>query len=812
MMSKLLLITLVLLTLILSPQALAQTEHRNNWQVVVIPNPKVLIKPEHQATFKRVKDVLSAALQTAGYDVFGQSQLGLSDCISELCTAQNEHQLLQQAKRAVQNTSDQTIARINLLLIYDVIISEKNGGWFIRVPAYTLELDNGKQGDHWTGAQRTFSQRAVRHCQGGCLNNWWAQSAASIASDAAHGVIVQLNQRVPVIEYQLVLQDFTPNETHLLEQLIRENDQAHDQGNDQNNKSEYSFALKLNNRSQLLHQLTTRHYRYQSSSSVDFLTRHFDQIAQHSQVATTVLYQQEKRRFTLRRIGMPYMSAYITALVLLLMAGYGLLVERRYRLHQAQMDKFSQAGQPEMAMAYFQKMTTLGWPKKKHWLDLWASWQEALTALEQSCAEAEQLAVDGQYLVAAAQLQAVVETHGVSAAATRLLTKLEQWQQGLVLFYNAKQNLLTESACDPDQVVTQLVEAKNLNPMLAEQIGLLEETAEQARQRRQTANSIEQIKLTMAAGQPYKALALADQVLQAMKATAESGAPLSQPQSHPQSQSKPQSKPQSKYQAKIRAVRADIVEQMTLPDDHIVGQGALQQICFYRGHQLVLGRHGGGHQKFLGLGYKRLSRAGFQNTLSRKDEYFTVSDDGSSNGSWFDGQMMQSQQCYKISDGSVLALGGQRSSVSAGRRLPAKAGSCRLSLHIPSQSPGALVVKPQDDALALLDKALNRANLQTSWPTISEDRQKTWVLPGEAIVMGIDDQGQIDIGCLNGSMAIAELCFAKGLQIKPLVADLPITFDGITVAGEVPVISGVDININGLSMGFSTIKSSAQKS
>ncbi|MFT4926378.1 MAG: hypothetical protein ACI8WB_002476 [Phenylobacterium sp.] len=771
--------------------AASAPQSTGGWQIVVVPNPAAEIKAEYKEAFKRVRGILSSSLQNAGYNVFSASQLGLTDCLNEPCPTLTEYQLLQQARK----TNSQTNGKINLLLIYDVVISKKTAGWHIRVPAYTLELDSGKQADHWTGSQRDFSDRTVnrsfgdsaRRCLGSCFANWLAQSAASITRDAGHGVIVQLNERTRQIDYQLIVSDFALGEMPQIEQLLRQN------------ISELTFSLDRDHRSQLLHQLANKHYRYRSAHLAGVLTGQLQQLLTTAEVAGKVSYQRDNRVFTISREGMPYLVDYIVVLFLLSSLVYALLAGWRFKLNQMRITRLIDAGQIEHGIDYVNRMMTLGWPKKRGWLEQLCHWQNALKAIQQGCDNAQTLAGNGQYSLACAELQAVVNCHGDSEAANQLLAKLQDWQKGLVLFNQASRALVD----DPTGAVAHLTEAKALNPMLTAKITDLQADADKAVEQRYWINRVqaadEQARQLMVTGQSnqayqaYQVLLLLDQTMAELgdisSDMADGGqkAPL-----QVKLQVKLKAKLKAKLKVKLRATRQTVIGQMAALEGCVLGSGALENVYFYSGQNLVIGRNVGlGDGASMVLPYKRLSRGGKQNLLSRRGNQLVVMDTGSSNGSWLNGQALIPGIAQKLNDGAVLSMGGQR--------LPEQLGLCQLKMTIPAKSPQAVIIKTQQSLTPWQD----RNTLQAGWSTMDSDSQKTWVLPGEGITIGIDGMGRLDLGCVKGSGAVAVLRFAGGLKIAPCEGHCSaVKVAGVDIIDEVPLVAGVEISLNSLVMAF----------
>jgi hypothetical protein len=309
--------------------------------------------------------------------------------------------------------------------------------------------------------------------------------------------------------------------------------------------------------------------------------------------------------------------------------------------------------------------------------------------------------------------------------------------------------------------------SKALNPRLTDKISTLQNTADKALSELDTLKIINQIKQMAAAGKPYQAL-------MAIYARQRAG---------------DGSDNSSELIAQLNSLWQGITIVMDKLEHSAVGLGALHNIHFYNTNHLAIGRSSDRQLSTLILGYKRLSRGSKQNLLSRRGNDFFISDTGSSNGSWLNGQLLPEHTPVPLTNDSVVAMGGQRS--------PEQIGLCQLHIQLPVKSPGAVIIKLQRGLTVLLDKSM----LATCWPTINADQHKVTILPGDALVMGLNNKGGIDFACSDGIQPAAVLCFKAGLQIKPL-ANHCLQIDGVEIVTQVPVACGAEVKLDGKTMSF----------
>lgn len=63
---------------------------------------------------------------------------------------------------------------------------------------------------------------------------------------------------------------------------------------------------------------------------------------------------------------------------------------------------------------------------------------------------------------------------------------------------------------------------------------------------------------------------------------------------------------------------------------------------------------------------------------------------------------------------------------------------------------------------------LDFSDLALVWPDHELDLNKTWVMLGKRVALGLKEKGIIDIGCINGADVLAYLSYNSGYFIEPV--------------------------------------------
>ena len=157
----------------------------------------------------------------------------------------------------------------------------------------------------------------------------------------------------------------------------------------------------------------------------------------------------------------------------------------------------------------------------------------------------------------------------------------------------------------------------------------------------------------------------------------------------------------------------------------------------------------------LSLGYKYLDDAGKQCQFIYKNNHFYLLDQGSKYGCQYNDTQLLQGRLVQVETNSRLFIANDISQALK---------ACQLMLNLSQYDSSALVMSLNSSPLQFLDSN----DLALVWPDWVLDLNKTWVMLGERLALGTQDKNIIDIGCINGSEAIAYLSYDSGYFIEPV--------------------------------------------
>ncbi|MBV1920528.1 MAG: hypothetical protein KUG73_07575 [Pseudomonadales bacterium] len=232
----------------------------------------------------------------------------------------------------------------------------------------------------------------------------------------------------------------------------------------------------------------------------------------------------------------------------------------------------------------------------------------------------------------------------------------------------------------------------------------------------------------------------------------------------------------------------------------------------------------------IAIGFTRLSHIGKQNRIERLQDGFTLTDEGSTNGSFLDDVLTVADQSVSLAFSEhMLCMGGSRA--------PLESGVCQLRLYVKNTNVSSLIIEIDREAVALADPSM----LNKHWPNLAYDQNQQWLLLGTALEIGIDANGHLDIGCLRGSKVRARLSYfhpshshkadshkahsykthshktitsqgrCPGYWLEPVVGEsvksIDISVNQTQVFTAVPLIQGANVSIDGVVFSFTSISS-----
>lgn len=217
------------------------------------------------------------------------------------------------------------------------------------------------------------------------------------------------------------------------------------------------------------------------------------------------------------------------------------------------------------------------------------------------------------------------------------------------------------------------------------------------------------------------------------------------------------------------------------------------------------GMNEGEVDRSISVGFKRLSHLGKQNLIERKNNGFSLCDEGSANGSWADNLALVAGKSIALTQPNhLLCLGGSRE--------PSAPGVCHMVIRRPESSLGSLVINVDTSAAELADKTYVHQN----WPTLAFDKMQQWVLLGEKLCIGIvgnnGNRGELDIGCLSGTQPLMMLSYRdERYWVEPMTVPsgggasqkCNLKVNGIDIISSVPLIIDATISLNGTKFSLS---------
>ncbi len=212
----------------------------------------------------------------------------------------------------------------------------------------------------------------------------------------------------------------------------------------------------------------------------------------------------------------------------------------------------------------------------------------------------------------------------------------------------------------------------------------------------------------------------------------------------------------------------------------------------------------------IAIGYTRLSHIGKQNRIERLQGGFTLTDEGSTNGSFLDDVLTVADQSVSLTRSAhMLCMGGSRD--------PLESGVCQLRLYVKNTNVSSLIIEVDRETVALADPLM----LNKHWPNLAYDQNQQWLLLGAALEIGIDASGVLDIGCLHGSKARVILSYyhntkasqgrCPGYWLEPVAGEsdksIDISVNQTQVFSAVPLIHGANVSIDGVVFSFTSVLS-----
>ncbi|MFT6896682.1 MAG: tetratricopeptide (TPR) repeat protein [Paraglaciecola sp.] len=736
--STLSVLSLILLAFMACPAVGQQLQ----WQLVLLEKPAIAIPPEHLVAYKKSEEALASQLISGEYEIADKSLLDITGNAAD-------EQIYALVKKG-----------INLALRYQIDISTEAEvvvkKWRFNLSAYVVDLESKKQIE--TAALVGIYSDVPNKCDEQCFSQWLATRAAGLAQDLGAIFVQKLNNLPKRYQYELEFYGFVGNELEQVRQYLK-----HVEG--------YVFAElkeKLDSRAQLFHQLEGARYGYVSNLTPDELDGAL--FRQLRQLGIPVLQAKNHgKKLIFTRSSMPYLWVYIAAGILILLAVYMIYVLLVLSKHNTALDKLAHHKHAQQWLDYANGLALIGIPRPASWHRQEKSLVEDVNQSNSMSEQAWLLADQGDYVAAQLKVAEALQMNADNTNAIELKDNIVNYQRGQDRYVLAKK----EWQSHPEQAAKLLQEAAELTPHLSEKISRLSKQNSRSIHMADAHAALVQAQAAFDSKQYYLAYSLIDGVLSEFNLDVSS----------------------SEF-VQLAALRGTIDAVCPPLTGTCVATGMLSGYAFYPCVQLECGRKPGDEHSSFGVGFKRNSRSGKQNAFIRQGRDFFVIDQGSSNGSYYGDQRLQTEQLVRVQDNNLLCTGSSPDTDSK--------GICQIKTQLAKQGSNALVLRLNATVFQFVDDT----NINLAWPTIAEDLVKRWVMMGDVVHIGVDSHSDLDVGCVNDSASVAKLIYDNGFYIAPglsVTEGQNIRVNGHLLQGRVPVSAQQTITISGQSFSMQGI-------
>lgn len=243
--------------------------------------------------------------------------------------------------------------------------------------------------------------------------------------------------------------------------------------------------------------------------------------------------------------------------------------------------------------------------------------------------------------------------------------------------------------------------------------------------------------------------------------------------------------------SELGLLRKNLNEYIVHIQGNVVADKALSGVHFFIDKQIDLCKVKADHDHLtinnhqLSFGYQHLDEAGKQCQFIYKNNHFYLLGQGSKYGCQYnDNQLLQGRLVQIEADSRLLLANDINQELKA----------CQLMLNLSQYDSSALIISFNSLPLQFLESN----DLAIVWPDHELDLNKTWVMLGERLALGTQDKNIIDIGCINGSEAIAYLSYDSGYFIEPVNRKTPkLKMNSQEIYAKVPIDKNALISLDG---------------
>jgi tetratricopeptide (TPR) repeat protein len=714
---------------------------QEEWQLTVLNQPEQVISSELTQANKSITNILTEQLIAGNFEVTDLSALSIKPDISDQELAQKYQQ------------------SINLALRYHIHLTKAKGPavtkWTLHLSAYLVDLDTKKRIE--SHQDKISFANSPNDCQDSCFADWLALKATVLAQDTGAVFVEKLSSLPRRFRYQLEFNDFSGDELDAIRQHL----------NTEEGTIFVTLLKRKQSKQQLFHQVEGASFRYVSEMSADQLDSRLSKKLTLLGVPT-LSQSNNGRQFAFKRSYIPYLLIYMIALSVILIVTYCVYVKVKLSQHGQILSQHLHKNEQSQWLAHFKGNPLFGIKRPVSWFE---QQKQSLDAIKQSTNLSEQawlLTDQGDYNQAQLKVTEAIQLNTDNKKANELKDNIVDYQRGYQRLIKAESEFINH----PEQALILLQEAIALNPHLKEKIDKLSIQSQKIIIEQTTKNTISEVNNALSHSEHYLALSHIDNAVKSLDPNIG-----------------------SEQISLLKNLRNKVLNELKPISGSVLTTGELANCKLYPNSQLSIGRKVEDNAQGFAIQYKRISRGGKQNIISRQGNSFYVKDQGSANGSCYDAVPLVTNQQVKLENDKVLALGG----------VNGQPGICKINTCLSNDKSKSLVLMLNKDAVQFIDDT----GIGTAWPTLDADLDTRWIMMGDSLNIAITSDSALDFGAVSGGKIVATLHYTNGYYIAGANdKDNLVMANQQPIHGLVPITEKTTITICGSSFGFTPLLNS----
>jgi len=725
----------------------------SDWNTLVVGDIHRDSLPADHPAWRRADRAITQGLIERGFDVFDKSALGLMrDCVGEACEGLSQTDFIRLARNLNRTANDP----VDLMVVYSVMLTSRSGAAVdrlqVRLPGKMVDIGTGRIVDQWGGGLQEFVDPS-ENCQGACLRQWQADRAGEAGQSLGSVLAEKLAAYVRGYNFRIELRRFTPAEREAILSGLRA-------ARDYRSGALEELGSGSHTR-EWLHQRVSGTYTLATPLTVGALRERLEQLI--TEAGARVSVRVRGSRLEVERQGFPYVWRYTTAFLTPFFLLLLFVLWWRYSRYDEMALALERRDRPGEGLSFLNQPPVPLLPRRARWEALRTRWRERIEAADAKVVDARNALAQRDFERCATLLKRALEQAADHAEALALQTQLQGVVAADALLAKAKQSIDD----DPARAGKLLIRARELDESLSDEIDKLLVRVEENLRNTVLARHIEAATTALDARQWVRAASQAGLGLNAIASL-----------DHFSNERQRLGRLCDQAIAGIRALQGDAR-----------GAGALKDTFVLTGSEVAIGRAHGEMPGAITMNYKRMSRLGKQAAIRRDGQRLYVVDKGSTHGTMADDQLLANGQPRRLTQKTVLALGGGRE--------PARPGPARLVVEVPDGSPGSAIVRLDRFHL----KTLNSDDLAVAWPGMHEDLKRAWLVVSDGVPLH-GDGNRIVPGMPDEDHPVVLLGHDNGYWVAPWGADIDerVCIDGEVVSARIPWPDGSTVTLGECSM------------